>query len=84
MPTPTQPATEARLAAIEQTLQALVTALGGASTPSWPTAGEPFITGVERPQLGSAVDEPVLSDLRAQMESGSALAKQYFDNLPPS
>ena len=84
LPTPTQPATEARLAAIEQTLQALVAALGGASSSSWPTAGEPFITDVERPQLGMAVDEPALSDLRAQMESGSAQAKQYFDNLPPS
>jgi immune inhibitor A len=81
---PAQSDTETRLAAIEQALQALLAALGGASTSSWPTAGEPFISEAERPQLGLAVDEPVLSDLRAQMESGSAQAKQAFDNLPPS
>jgi immune inhibitor A len=81
---PIQPDTEARLAAIEQTLQALVAALGGGSAPGWPTAGEPFISDAERPQLGWAVDEPTLSDLRAQMESGSAEAKLAYDNLPPS
>ena len=82
---PAQPDTESRLAAIEQTLQALVAALGGGvPSPSWPTAGEPFIARAERPQLGSAVDEPTLSELRAQMESGSAQAKQAYDNLPPS
>ena len=81
---PAQPDTESRLAAIEQTLQALVAALGGASTAGWPTAGEPFISDAERPQLGLVVDEPTLSELRAQMESGSAQAKLAFDNLPPS
>ena len=81
----TQGDTERRLAAIEQTLQALVAALGGGggSAPAWPTAGEPFISDAERPQLGQAVDEPTLSELRAQMESGSAKAKQVYDNLPP-
>jgi immune inhibitor A len=76
---------ESRLAAIEQALQGLVFALGGEIPASWPAAGgEPFIAEAERPQLGFAVDEPTLSELRAQMESGSAAAKQAYDNLPPS
>ena len=79
----TQPETESRLAAIEQTLQALVAALGGGAATTWPTAGAPFISEAERPHLGLAVDEPTLSELRAQMESGSAQAKQMYDNLPP-
>ena len=84
LPPRAQPDTESRLAAIEQTLQALVAALGGAPTSGWPTAGAPFITDAERPQLGSVVDDPTLNELRAQMESGSAQAKQAYDNLPPS
>ena len=61
----------------------MLAALGG-PTGGWPTAGEPFIGEAERPQLGLAVDDPTWSDLRAQMESGSAQAKLAFDNLPPS
>ena len=80
----TQPDAETRLAAIEQTLQALVAALGGGAATTWPTAGAPFISEAERPQLGLAVDQPTLSELRAQMEAGSAEAKQLYDNLPPS
>ena len=58
--------------------------MGGGQPAGWPTAGgEPFISDAERPQLGLAVDEPTLSELRAQMESGSAAAKQAYDNLPP-
>ena len=59
-------------------------ALGGGAATTWPTAGAPFISEAERPQLGLAVDQPTLSDLRAQMEAGSAGAKQLYDNLPPS
>ncbi len=81
--TPTQADIESRLTAIEQTLQALFAALSGGSATSWPTAGEPFISDAERPQLGWAVGQPALSELRAQMESGSAQAKQAYDNLPP-
>ncbi len=80
----TRPDVERRLAAIEQTLQGLIAAMGGGQPAGWPTAGgEPFISDAERPQVGLAVDEPTLSELRAQMESGSAAAKQAYDNLPP-
>lgn len=76
---------ELRLTAIEQTLQGLIAALGGSAEAGWPAAGGgPFITDAERPQLGFGVDEPTLSELRAQMEAGSAAAKQSYDNLPPS
>jgi immune inhibitor A len=76
---------EARLSAIEQTLQSLLWAVRGGSSAGvgWPSAGEPFIGESERPQLGMDLTQPDLSDLRAQMESGSAEAKRMYDNLPP-
>ncbi len=75
---------EGRLTAIEQTLQGLVAALSAGSEGDWPTAGEPFIGEAERPTLGMDLGQPDLNQLRAQMESGSADAKQVYDNLPPS
>jgi immune inhibitor A len=82
--TPDVGSVEARLSAIEQTLQGLVAALGGGQQTDWPDAGEPFIGDVDRPQVGMDTGQPNLDDLRAAIESGSASAKQAYDNLPPS
>jgi immune inhibitor A len=75
---------ELRLSVIEQILQNLIAGLGGGAFTGWPTAGEPFIGDVERPQVGMEVGQPDLNELRAGMESGSASAKRVYDNLPPS
>jgi immune inhibitor A len=75
---------EARLSAIEQTLQGLVAALGGGQQTEWPDAGEPFIGDVDRPLVGMELGQPDLDQLRAALESGSASAKRAYDNLPPS
>lgn len=71
----------ARLAALEEQVQALVALLSGAV--DLPSAGAPFIDTGERPQLGFDIGQPDLGDLRAQMEAGSADAKLAYDNLPP-
>ena len=78
------PDPEQRLAALEQAVQTLIALVGldqGAS--DWPAAGEPFIGASERPQLGVDLGQPDLASLRAQMESGSAEAKQVYDSIPP-
>ena len=75
---------EERLAALEAAVQALLAAVAGEPDGGqWPAAGEPFIGAAERPQLGVDLGQPDLAHLRAQMESGSAQAKQVYDNLPP-
>jgi immune inhibitor A len=74
-----------RLGALEEMVSALVDALGGG------VAGQPFIGGEERPQLGYDVGGPDLGQaggtdldqLRAAMSQGSAEAKQVYDALPP-
>jgi immune inhibitor A len=77
---------EARLAMLEAVVQELATVAGlDASGGQWPTGGEPFIASAERPQVGpDAGQQPDLAQLRAEMESGSAQAKQLYDNVPPS
>lgn len=84
---PTAPGIEERLAILEQSIAAIAAALSGGAagmTADYAVGGDPFIGTDERPRLGMDLGQPDWSQLRAQMEAGSAEAKLQYDNLPPS